>query len=483
MLKTHLISSLWIVSVSIGSAFAANPTVTGPVAATTAPGNPAHGYPFFASMDDIKAHGYVEQEYFYSGTANRYETPEGASGKVIDGNHKYRTRLLVRRPADPKKFNGTVIVEWNNVTSGHDQDIDWYQIHDYLMRSGYVWVGVTAQRVGVESLKVWSKDRYGSLDVSADGTILNDALSYDIFADAGRAARQPQGVDFLSGLKPQRVFATGHSQSAVRLATYLNSVHPLDPVFDAVIVHGGGSKIRTDLKIKVWKLSSETDVVIGQAAARQPDNANFRSWEVAGDSHVDAQFIAVRSKLVARDGNPVAPGMTPGQRGGRGGRNGAAPATPAPQVAAGGNACDKPMYSDVPFYQVMAAALDHLVVWVKDGKAPPSAPPIDVASMGPPVVIARDASGNSSGGGIRLAGIAVPIAVNTGENAGPGFCWLYGSHVDFDQAKLASLYPTHPGYVAAVREVTEKNLKAGYILRPEADATIAAAEHSAIGKQ
>jgi hypothetical protein len=133
------------------------------------------------------------------------------------------------------------------------------------------------------------------LDVTADGTIMNDGLSYDIFADVARAARQPHGADFLAGMKPQRVFATGHSQSAVRLATYLNSVHPLDPVFDAVIVHGGGSKIRTDLKIKVWKLSSETDVVIGQAAARQPDTANFRSWEVAGDSHVDTQFIAGRS--------------------------------------------------------------------------------------------------------------------------------------------------------------------------------------------
>jgi hypothetical protein len=246
-------------------------------------------------MDDLKARGYVEQEYFYSGTANRYETPEGATGKVIDGDHKYQTRLVVRRPADLKKFNGTVIVEWNNVTAGHDQDIDWYQIHDYLMRSGYVWIGVTPQRIGVEALKAWSRDRYGLLDVTADGTIMNDGLSYDIFADVARAARQPHGADFLAGMKPQRVFATGHSQSAVRLATYLNSVHPLDPVFDAVIVHGGGSKIRTDLKIKVWKLSSETDVVIGQAAARQPDTANFRSWEVAGDSHVDTQFIAGRS--------------------------------------------------------------------------------------------------------------------------------------------------------------------------------------------
>jgi hypothetical protein len=245
-------------------------------------------------------------------------------------------------------------------------------------------------------------------------------------------------------------------------------------VFDAVIVHGGGSKIRTDLNIKVWKLNSETDVIIGQGAVRQPDTANFRTWDVAGDSHVDVQFIARRSKLVERDGNPIAPGFMPGQRGGANSQ------APAPKVAAGGNPCDKPPYSDVPFYQVMEAALDHLVAWV-DGKAPPTAPPIEITSAGPPAVIARDANGNSAGGGIRLAGIAVPIAVNTGQNTGPGFCWLYGSHVDFDQAKLASLYPTHDSYVTAVREVTEKNFKAGYILRHEADATIAAAEHSSVG--
>ena len=303
--RLNLISTLCIASLSILSVFGANQVVTGPIASKAAPGDPAHDYPFFAAQEDLKALGYVEQEYFFSGTANRYETPEGATGKVIDGNHKYRTRLLVRRPTDPKKFNGTVLVEWNNVTAGHDQDIDWYQIHDHLIRSGYAWVGVSAQRIGVEALKVWNKDRYGSLDVTDDGTITNDALSYDIFADVGRAARDPHGADFLGGLKPQRVFATGHSQSAVRLATYVNSVHPLNPVFDAVIVHGGGSKIRTDLKIKVWKLNSETDVIIGQAAVRQPDTANFRTWDVAGDSHVDVQFIARRSKLVERDGNPL----------------------------------------------------------------------------------------------------------------------------------------------------------------------------------
>lgn len=469
-----LLVILWS-ALSSGPLLASTPAITGPIAAK-APGDPGHDYPFYAAFEDLKGRGFVEEEFFIAGTANRYETPEGATGKVIDGGHAYRSRVVVRRPADARRFNGTVLVEWNNVTSGHDQDIDWFQIHEHIMRSGYAWIGVTAQRVGVEALKVWSPGRYGSLDVSDGGTIQNDALSYDVFAAAGRAARGEHGASILGGLKPQRVFATGHSQSSARLAIYVNSVHPIDHVFDAVILHGGGSKVRTDLKVKVWKLNSETDVVIGQAAARQPDTGNFRTWEVAGNSHVDTQFVASRGKLRARDGFPVAPGFTPGQRAGSN------PPPPAPATA-GANPCAQPTFSDVPFHHVMAAAVDQLVVWVRDGKAPPTAPSIETTAAGPPGVIARDADGNSVAGGIRLAAIAVPIAVNTGENTGPGFCWLYGSHVDFDQAKLASRYPTHAAYVSAVRAVTEKNVAAGYILKADADATIAEAERSAIGKR
>jgi hypothetical protein len=95
--------------------------------------------------------------------------------------------------------------------------------------------------------------------------------------------------------------------------------------------------------------------------------------------------------------------------------------------------------------------------------------------------MARDAAGNALGG-IRLAQHAVPAGVNTGVNTGPGFCRLNGSHEPFDAATLAKLYPTHQGYVAKVREVTEKNLAAGYILKTDADATIADAEKSAIGR-
>ena len=141
-----------------------------------------------------------------------------------------------------------------------------------------------------------------------------------------------------------------------------------------------------------------------------------------------------------------------------------------------------PSYSHVPFYQVMNAAFDHLVRWVKDGTPPPTAPPIEVSAVGPPAVVVRDNAGNALGG-IRLAEHAVPTGVNTGQNGGPGFCRLNGSHEDFDEAALASLYPTHVTYVAAVKDVTKRNLRAGYIVRADADATIAVAERSGVGKR
>lgn len=456
----------------------AAPTVTGPIAATS-PGDPGHDYPFYATTIDLKASGYVEQEFFIEGTASRYNTPALATGSVIDSGHPYKTRIVVRRPVTAARFNGTAIVEWNNVTAGHDLDIDWFQTHDHLIRAGYVWVGVTPQRIGVEAMKVWSPKRYGTLDVTHGGTVANDDLSYDIIAQAAQAIRSPGNVDVLGGLRAARLFATGHSQSAGRLGTYVNSVHPLHHAFDAVILHGGGGKVRTDLDIPVWKLLSETDVQ-NQAVNRQPDTNTFRTWEVAGDSHVDLQFVTYSRPLSQRDGSPVAPGFTPAG----GGRATTAPPAANAQVAPArgtGNAggCDKPSYSHIPFYQVFDAAIDHLVLWVKDGKLPPSAPPIDVSSMGPPAIMKRDAAGNALGG-IRLAAHAVPTAVNTGVNSGPGFCRLNGSYEPFDAATVGKLYPTRADYVAKVKAVTEANLKTGYILKVEADATIAEAEKSGI---
>ena len=61
-------------------------------------------------------YGYSEREYFIAGTATAYR-PAGVLG--ADGRWSvasaatalYETRIIVREPNDPGRFNGTVVVE------------------------------------------------------------------------------------------------------------------------------------------------------------------------------------------------------------------------------------------------------------------------------------------------------------------------------------------------------------------------------------
>src|SRR5258705_8902776 len=71
-------------SVALRSASAVPvPTVSGPIPATP-PGDPGHDYPFYSSAFDLKARGYVEEEFFIEGAASRYTTPAQATGAVVD---------------------------------------------------------------------------------------------------------------------------------------------------------------------------------------------------------------------------------------------------------------------------------------------------------------------------------------------------------------------------------------------------------------
>ena len=481
--------------------------VTGPVALTTSLRDPAHGYPYNSTPLDLAKHAYVEEEFFIEGQANSYNTPAGLTGSVKDGNHPFKIRIVVRRPKSGAKFNGTVVVEWYNVSQGHDGEYDWFQSAEHILDAGYAWVGVSNQKVGVNSLKEWSPTRYGTLDVTADGTINDDSLSYDAFTAAALAIRGKGNTDVMGGLKAARLIAIGHSQSAGRLYTYFHSVHPLIPkVYDAVVLHGGGGKVREDLDVKVFKLLNETDVT-GQANNRQPDADNYRQWEVAGTSHLDAQFSRMMAGLGLRvsgmdpvEGSPSLSGPTIS-----GGAGNGAPGNG--DNVPGTNVCKNPPFSRIPGYYVLDAVLDHTARWVKDGTPPPTATHIELTQLppmppaapaengaagagdrrpqGPRWEVVHDQLGNAHGG-IELSQHAVPTATNTGQNeggAGGGErnCNLMGSYIAWDEARLATLYPSHAAYVAKVKEVTGKNLKAGYIVKADADATIAEAERSTIG--
>src|SRR5690349_16409598 len=88
--------------------------------------------------------GYVADEFFVSGTAASY------AGEGARGDAEYTTRVVVYTPTDTTKFNGTVLVEWLNVSGGIDTPAVWMMAHREIARVGYAYVAVSAQKVGVD---------------------------------------------------------------------------------------------------------------------------------------------------------------------------------------------------------------------------------------------------------------------------------------------------------------------------------------------
>lgn len=365
---------------------------------------------------------------------------------VTTGN-PYTTRMVVRRPSDPAKFNGTVVVEWMNATSNYDVEALWFRAHEFLLREGYAWVGITAQSGPITNatlgLKAFSPARYGALDLTAGGKFTSgDPLSYDVYAQGIQALRT---TNVLGPLRAnlQKVVAAGVSQSAGRVSVYLNAVHTRDSaVADAALLYIGGEKIRTDLPIPVIKLLSETEYVAPASANEisvlQPDTDKIRVWSIAGASHSDWASFAVRYALLRRD-----------------------------QPSAGlRDTCDLPSRSRVPDRHVIAATVDWLKRWSSTGAVPPSGPPILLGSDGQ--TVQRDSRGNVLGG-IRVAPFDVPVAVDSGVNTGAGTCFLNGNHNPFSTEVLNALYPTRDTYFNAFQQSLDKNVKDGFVLAADAE--------------
>ena len=421
------------------------PTVNGPVTTGT------HGFPFTASSVDLRSHGYAEQEYFFSGTARSFTptqplTSDGKWHVQAASTAPYKSRLLVRAPIDPHKFNGTVIVEWLNVSAGRDIDVDWDYGYNELLADGFAYVGVTAQVVGSKALSAWDPARYGSM------TIPSDDFSYDIFSQAGEALRASGPGSPMRGLGVKDLIADGESQSAGRMTTYVDAVAPLAQVFDGYLIHSNGSTgaalsaatrpptptlIRTDLGKPVLNLETETDV-LNHLPARQPDNENYRLWEAAGTAHVDASDLTLIGyqdhRQTPQDTDPAC--------------------TAAPNTA--------------PENYLFDTAYADLGAWARSGKQPPDAPRIQINAAG--TDIARDSFGNAIGG-IRLPQLQAPTATLTGTGNTPadnnpvsGFCVLFGTTTPFDATTLSKLYPTHAAYVRAFTTATQQLAKQGFLL-------------------
>jgi hypothetical protein len=452
------------------------PEVIGPIPSTAPPGDPSHDYVFYATPMALSKVGYVEQEYFIRGVASRY-SPAAPSATGPIGESPYETRIVVRRPVHATRFAGVVVVDWQNVTAGHDIDTEWGAGGDFFVRHGWAWVGASVQRVGVNGatagatanlgLRQWNPSRYGDLDLTAGGTVMDDSQSFDVYTQIARLIEQgpSAGPDPFAGLRVRRVLAGGVSQSAGFLIRYYNGLQASTNVFDGFLVGLGGGMPSKDVGTKLFKVYTETDVWLSQVAQRVGDTDSIRTWEITGGSHVPASavtpdatdFRATLGGIQAREYGPSAP-----------------------------LDCINPGPSDVEVWAVFHAAYAALDRWVSRGVAPPTAAPITAAATTPRATIERDGDGIALGG-IRLPSVSVPIALNNGEN-GPvdltnplnGFCVLFGTHVPFDQAKLAARYRSHGSYVSEVSRAGAALVRQGFLLPEDRTTLLLAAAHSPV---
>ncbi len=443
------------------------------------------GWPFGAAAFDLDALGYLEEEFFFSGDASCYAHREGTDRSFdgcwqadATGSVPFASRFLVRRPQDPEAFNGTVVVFWANVSLGFDI----YTGECTRLYEGCAFVAVTAQRTAIEGyrdgppfgLRAWDPQRYGGLSIPTD-----DA-SYDIFTQAARLVGRDrsQGTrDPLGGLDVRHVIAFGASQSAGRLATYVNAIQPLERAFDGFMLdvyfgngtpldtsgspnagvtrveqitdlirtHGlpPGAHLLRDNGVPVFVVNSESES-LAHFPVRQPDTGTYRFWEFAGHAHGTVPSKETLRSSWERDLGITTHPMAPDDG-----------------------------YNRLSLEPGRSAALDHMLRWL-DGGTPP--PPQDRIHIDDGPRILRDDYGNALGG-IRMPSFAVPTGRHTGF-AADGTLSLFGSTEPFDPQTLLALYPDHLAYTAAVTAAVGEALAAGVLLPPHAEILVAEAERA-----
>lgn len=489
---TRGVSGLLMTVLAAASLLLAGPASAQAPTVTAEAGAPALGLGAF----DLPAMGYVVEEFFISGTASAYRL---AGAATADGHWRanaaerapYATRIVVVRPKEARRFNGTAVVEWLNVSGGYDVPADWIMTHRELLRGGYAYVGVTAQKVGQEggaafvrgnmALKNADPKRYGRLSHPGD------AYAFDIYSQAAAVVRAG-GV--LGPLTAKRVLSMGESQSAIFLTTYINAIDPLAKAYDGYLVHSrfgsaaslegtsiwepagpaipAGVRLRTDLRVPVLTVVTETDLFgpkrSGFHHARQSDNQRLRVWELPGAAHADNYTFLV---------GPADSGQLSPER---------LAALYTPTAALGGVTTQKPINAAPQQHYVTQAALRGLDLWVRTGKAPSHGAPIQTIAgpdAGDPLSFALDANGNAKGG-VRTPWVDVPVARHSGlPNVGGSWGFLVGSTEPFAMERLKALYPGgRAQYLSKFDASLAAAMKSGFILEddgPEIRAVAAAA--------
>ena len=429
----------------------------------------ANSQPFTAAAKqlDFPALGYVEEEYFFSGTANVYGRVSAAEMCVLVQDAPYTNRFLVRRPAEPARASGRVVLEILNTSSLFDIDRVWALIHRSLLRNGDTYIGITSKPVTMTTLRKYDPERYAELSwdnprrcvlpVRALGNFsgmsspaTEDGLLWDMLTDLAIAARQ--NPDWLGGVPLRQLYLVGWSQSGSDMIVYSNWFarervqRGLKNPFDGYFCCAPGPAVCPGLNQEESNMRGDdtalqfSNVPFVQMHT-ESENANlgthisrrgntdeptrcFRIYDIAGATHDSYETM----QRYYRDHSEME----------RVGLYLTYPGT-------------EPNPNDFAYWMAFQAAYRCLWQWCEEGVRPPETEPIPVRAD---LTNEKDSNGNAVGGW-RLPEIELPVCVYQ-QFCTPlvsnGYAFLYGAEKPMARDELLARYGTLENY----RELAEQ---------------------------
>ena len=451
------------------------PAVSGPVPVS------ATSHIYMASADaripiDLPAHGFLEEEFVFAGKANVYDWAKDGSVRVHSPDAPYTSRMIVRRPADPAKFSGTVWVELLNPVAFTDMSSGaWGYANYYIMDRGDAWIGITAAGDSLKTLKRFDAARYAALAMANPAPLSSgcaaagrsysaeteDGLRWDMLSEVGALLRSKAPGRPLAALKVRRMFVFGQSNGdlATYIAAFANRAKLAGgkPVWDGYLIKDSGiaspasqcdprptatdpRRVFRNISAPVVQVVVEDGVFNNYGSRRADSDApgdRYRRFEIPGANHGDPHV---------HDWLPKAAIFT---------KVGINPLWPF-----AGACFPRREPSDFPIHYYVAGAMGLLDEWVATGAVPPRADRITISNEGmPDQAIARDALGNGLGG-VRNAFVEVPTAAYNQ----PGPCSARGDvKVPFDWPKLTALYGSYDAFAARLAAAVDRDVEAGWV--------------------
>jgi hypothetical protein len=427
---------------------------------------------------DLARAGYVEEEFLVSAVATEWGY-DGQFNRVPRASHPYTTRVLVRRPADPRTASGLVQLE--PLHPNLDRANTWRSIHDWILRKGHTWVGVTQDATCAELISRHFPERYSRLSIPAAG------LVYDLLGHVSLALRE--GV---FGVVADRITLSGWSATGSISRLYVQEGFISDylladgsPSVSSVLIGissgaaatagypllSAGSeplpldhprRTVTGAPVPVFEVLSEFESETHFPVMRQDSDApndRYRFYGIAGTSHANLDATVLTNFPQFR-----AAGLEIAER----------------------RIVETPSDARIDYYN--RALYEHLDRWAADGVSPPAGLRFSPArtAEGRTVELERDGFGNVLGG-VRTPWTEAPLQRYVPHSTpAPGFClapeWtphsdparvarLVGHMVPLAPADVAGLYATGEAeYAHRFGDAVEASVAGGFLLPEEADA-------------